>query len=91
MEGAHQVAQKTSRWGVPSVRVAGAVPRKARAIKERVAAALQAIIRQAIAANALARLSRRHQPLADLLLGVIGDLLHAPALLSIKALRQLLV
>ena len=64
--------------------------RKARASKERVAATLQAIIRRPIAANALARLLRRHQPLADLLLGVIGDLLPPRALLSVEAMRALL-
>lgn len=61
--------------------------RKARASKERLAAVLQVIIRQPIAANALARLLRRHQPLADLLLGVIGDLLPPRALFSVEAMK----
>lgn len=64
--------------------------RKALADKERICAALQAIVRRPFAANAFARLLRRHQPLADLLLGVIGDLLPASALLSIFSPRQLL-
>lgn len=64
--------------------------RKITASKERLCAALQAIIRRPIAANGLARLLRRRQPLADLLLGVIGDLLPPRTLLSIDTLRQLL-
>ena len=64
--------------------------RKARASKERIAAVLQVIIRRPVAANALARLLHRHQPLADLLLGVIGDLLPPRALLSVEAIRVLM-
>jgi len=64
--------------------------RKAIASKERLGAALQAIIRRPTAANALARLLRRHQSLADLLLGVIGDLLPPRALLSLDALKALM-
>lgn len=51
----------------------------------------QAIIRRPTAANALSRLLRRRQPLADLLLGVIGDLVPPRALLSIDAVKQLLL
>ncbi len=58
--------------------------------KERIARSIQAIITRPIAANGLARLLHRHQPLADMLLGVIGDLLPPRALLSIFTLRQLL-
>ena len=61
--------------------------RKALAVKHRLCAALQAVISRPAAANALARLLRRRQPLADLLLGVIGDLLPPRALLSIRALK----
>ena len=64
--------------------------RGAIASRERFSAALQAIVRRPFAANAFARLLRRHQPLADLLLGVIGDLLPPHALLSSFSLRQLL-
>jgi len=64
--------------------------RKAIANKERLGAALQAIIRRPTAANGLARLLRRHQSLADLLLGVIGDLLPPRALLSLDALKALM-
>src|SRR3990172_2460948 len=64
--------------------------RKAIANKERLGAALQAIIRRPTAANALARPLRRHQPLADLLLAVIGDLLPPRALLSLDALKALM-
>ena len=58
--------------------------------RERLGAALQAIIRRPGAANAAARLLRQRQPLADLLLGVIGDLLPLRALLSLNALMALL-
>ncbi len=58
--------------------------------KERLAWAIQAIISRPIAANALARLLRRRQPFADLLLGVIGDLLPPRALLSVEAMRALM-
>jgi flavin-dependent dehydrogenase len=64
--------------------------RRAIASKERLGAALQAIIRRPTAANALARLLRRHQSLADLLLGIIGDLLPPRALLSLDALKALM-
>ncbi len=64
--------------------------RRAIDAKERLARTIQAIIGRPIAANALARLLRRHQRLADLLIGVIGDLLPPRALLSIFIPRQLL-
>ena len=48
--------------------------RQARASKRRLEALLQAIIRRPHAASAAARLLRRLPSLADLLLGVIGDL-----------------
>jgi len=64
--------------------------RMAIADRERLSASLQAIIRRPMAANALARLLRRRQPLADLLLGVIGDLLPPRVLFSIDAMRRLL-
>ncbi|HWQ69468.1 MAG TPA: NAD(P)/FAD-dependent oxidoreductase [Patescibacteria group bacterium] len=58
--------------------------------RERLGIALQAIIRRPRAANAVARFLRRRQPLADLLLGVIGDLLPPHALLSPPALLNVL-
>ncbi len=64
--------------------------RRAIASKERLGVALQAIIRRPMAANALARLLRRHQSLADMLLGVIGDLLPPRALFSLDALKALM-
>ena len=64
--------------------------RRAIDAKEHLARTIQAIISRPIAANALARLLRRHQSLADLLLGVIGDLLPARALLSVEALMALM-
>jgi flavin-dependent dehydrogenase len=64
--------------------------RKALMCRQRLGAALQAIIRRPGAANAVARLLRRRQPLADLLLGVIGDLLPPHALFSLDTLRALL-
>jgi flavin-dependent dehydrogenase len=56
--------------------------------RERLGIALQAIIRRPRAANAAARLLSRCQPLADLLLGVIGDLLPPQALFSTSALSK---
>jgi flavin-dependent dehydrogenase len=64
--------------------------RKALKSRERIGAALQTIIRRPHAANAVARLLRRRQPLADLLLGVIGDLLPPRALFSPRALINVL-
>ncbi len=64
--------------------------RKALASRERLGAALQAVIRNPSAANAAARLLRRRQPLADLLLGVIGDLLPPRALFSAHTLIRIL-
>ena len=64
--------------------------RKAIASKERLGATLQAIIRHPMAANALARLLRRHQSFADLLLGIIGDLLPPRTLFSLDAMRRFL-
>jgi flavin-dependent dehydrogenase len=64
--------------------------RKALASRERLGAALQAVIRHPGAANAVARLLRRRQPLADLLLGVIGDLLPPRTLFSAHALISIL-
>ena len=64
--------------------------RKALASRERLGAALQAVIRHPSAANAAARLLRRRQPLADLLLGVIGDLLPPRALFSAHTLIRIL-
>ena len=88
---AQEIASALAEGGLTATRLyrLDRLQRKARASKERVAAALQAIIRRPIAANALARLLRRHQPLADLLLGVIADLLPPRALLSFFTLRQL--
>ena len=65
--------------------------RKTLTSRKRLGAALQAVIRHPIAANAVARLLRRRQPLADLVLGVVGDLLPPRTLLSINTLRQLLL
>lgn len=59
--------------------------------RRRLGAALQAVIRHPGAANAVARLLRRRQPLAGLVLGVVGDLLPPRTLLSINTLRQLLL
>ena len=65
--------------------------RKTMASRKRLGAVLQAVIRHPIAANTVARLLRRRQPLADLVLGVVGDLLPPRTLLSIDILRQLLL
>jgi len=65
--------------------------RKTMASRKRLGAALQVVIRHPIAANTVARLLRRRQPLADLVLGVLGDLLPPRTLLSINILRQLLL
>ncbi len=65
--------------------------RKTLTSRKRLGAALQAVIRHPIAANAVARLLRRRQPLADLVLGVVGDLLPPRTLLSINTLRHLLL
>ncbi len=65
--------------------------RKALTSRKRLGAALQAVIRHPGTANAVARLLRRRQPLADLVLGVVGDLLPPRTLLSINTLRQLLL
>lgn len=56
--------------------------------RQRLGAALQVIIRRPRAANAVAHLLRRRQSLADLLLGVIGDLLPPQALFSTSALSK---
>lgn len=56
----------------------------------RLCVALQAVIRRPRAANAVARLLRRRQSLANLLLGIIGDLLPPHAILSPPALLNLL-
>ncbi|MBI2882320.1 MAG: NAD(P)/FAD-dependent oxidoreductase [Candidatus Methylomirabilis oxyfera] len=58
--------------------------------RKRLGVALQAIIRRPRAANAVARLLRRRQSLANLLLGIIGDLLPPHALLSPPALLNVL-
>lgn len=65
--------------------------RKTLTSRKRLGAALQAVIRHPIAANTVTRLLRRRQPLADLVLGVVGDLLPPRTLLSIKTLRQFLL
>lgn len=64
--------------------------RKASASRKRLGYALQAIIRRPGTANAVARLLRRRPPLADLLLGVIGDLLPPRALFSTHTLLGIL-
>lgn len=56
--------------------------------RQRLGAALQVIIRRPGAANTVARLLRQRQPLADLLLGVIGDLLPPQSLFSTYALSK---
>ncbi|MDD5559299.1 NAD(P)/FAD-dependent oxidoreductase [Candidatus Methylomirabilis sp.] len=58
--------------------------------RRRLGAALQAIIRRPGAANAVTRLLRRRQPLANLLLGVIGDLLPPRTLFSAHTLMGIL-
>jgi flavin-dependent dehydrogenase len=63
--------------------------RKARAARQRLGAALQAILRRPALANALAHLLRRRPPAADLLLGVIGELRPLRALWSRDAARAL--
>ena len=62
--------------------VFGRAQRRARAERQRLGAALQAILRRPALANALARCLCRHPPAADLLLGVIGELLPVQALWS---------
>ena len=57
--------------------------------RQRLGAALQAIIRRPRAANAAARFLSRRQPLADLLLSIIGDLLPPCALFSPRTLINL--
>ena len=64
--------------------------RKTLAARERLGAALQAIIRRPAIANAFARLLLGRPALADLLMGVIGDLLPPRALLSTNMLKRLL-
>ncbi len=64
--------------------------RKALTGRKRLGATLQAIIRRPGTANAVARFLRRRQPLANLLLGIIGDLLPPHALLSPPALLNVL-
>ena len=64
--------------------------RQALAARERLGAALQAIIRRPAAANILARVLLRRPGLADLMLGVIGDLFPPRALLSGRLLKHLL-
>ncbi|MCZ7625315.1 MAG: hypothetical protein C3F12_07575 [Candidatus Methylomirabilota bacterium] len=63
--------------------------RQAQKGRERLGVALQAVIRRPHTANAVARLLRRRQPLANLLLGVIGDLLPPRALFSVHALSRI--
>ncbi len=60
------------------------------AARERLGAALQAIIRRPAVANAFARFLRRRPAAADRLMGVIGDLLPPRALLSPRTLKALL-
>ncbi len=60
------------------------------ASRQRLRAALQMIIRRPGVANTVARLLRRRQHLADLSLGVIGDLLPPHTLFSLDALKALL-
>jgi flavin-dependent dehydrogenase len=64
--------------------------RRTLAARERLGAALQAIIRRPAIANASARFLLRHPPLADLLMGVIGDLLPPRTLLSGDTLKHFL-
>lgn len=64
--------------------------RKAVTSRTRLGAILQAIIRRPGAANAVAQLLRRRQPFADLMLGVVGDLLPPHTLFSLDTLRALL-
>lgn len=64
--------------------------RKALTSRKRLGVALQAIIRRPGAANVIARRLRRRQPLANLLLGVIGDLLPPRALFSTHTLMSIL-
>jgi len=61
--------------------------RRTLAARERLGAALQAILRRPAIANGAARFLRYRPPLADLLMGVIGDLLPPRALLSASALK----
>ncbi len=90
---AREIASALAEGGLTAIRLHrfDRQQRKARASKERIAGALQVIIRRPIAANALTRLLRRRRPLADLLLGVIGDLLPPRALFSVETLRQLVL
>ena len=62
--------------------------RKALAARERLGGALQAIIRRPALANAFARFLSRRPTFAELLMGVIGDLLPTRALLSSESLRH---
>lgn len=64
--------------------------RKALTSRKRLGATLQAVIRRPGAANTVARLLRRRQSLADLLLGVVGDLLPPRALFSAHAVISIL-
>jgi geranylgeranyl reductase family protein len=64
--------------------------RRALAARQRLAAALQAILRRPAIANGAARFLLRRPRLADLLMGVIGDLLPPRALLSGNTLKHLL-
>lgn len=64
--------------------------RRALAARERLGAALQATIRRPAIANASARFLLRRPGLADLLIGVIGELLPPRALLSTRTLEALL-
>ncbi len=64
--------------------------RRARAARERLGAALQAIVSRPPIANAFARVLLRRPGLADLLMGVIGDLLPPRSLLSTHTLKKLL-
>jgi flavin-dependent dehydrogenase len=90
---AHTIASAlaTGNGGLTEAHLArfDAEQRKALMSRRRLGATLQAVIRRPDAANAVARLLRRRQPLADLLLGVIGDLLPPRTLFSLDALRAL--
>ncbi len=63
--------------------------RQTLAARERLGAALQAIIRRPAMANAFARFLRRRPAAADRLMGAIGDLLPPRALLSPRTLKAL--
>lgn len=62
--------------------------RQAQKGRERLGVALQAVIRRPHTANTVARLLRRRQALANLLLGVIGDLRPPRALFPVHALSR---